>query len=58
MNKFTVEEFREIVKAIKYLGQELDRIPDERYLSDEVYEYASQLICAGNILKRKAKETI
>lgn len=58
MNKFTVKEFREIVKAIKFLGEELDKTQDDRYLSDEVYEYASQLICAGNILKRRIKETI
>lgn len=51
MSDFNYERYKDIVNAVKFLGEKLEEANENNYTSSEIKDIGCKLISVGNILR-------
>ena len=57
MSKINYERYKDIVNAVKFLGEKLEEANESNYTSSEIKDIGCKLISAGNILRMYGHST-
>jgi hypothetical protein len=57
MSNFNYERYKDIVGAVKYLGEKLEEANESNYTSSEIEDIGCKLISAGNRLRMYIKHS-
>ena len=56
MSNFNYERYKDIVNAVKFLGDKLEEANENNYTSSEIEDIGCKLISIGNILRLHIRE--
>lgn len=56
MSNFNYERYKDIVNAVKFLGEKLEEANESNYISPEIEDIGCKLVSAGNILRMHIRQ--